>query len=78
MELFLVQQRQQDEDFIAVMAANMGKTTNVTAELWAIREGLVITTKMHIKRLHIETDSQQARRSLMLDIQALLHELEDC
>ena len=58
MELFLVQQRQQDGDFIAAMAANIGETTNVTAELWAIREGLVLTRKMHIKRLHIETDSQ--------------------
>lgn len=30
-----------DGDFIAALAANIGETSNVMAELWAIREGLI-------------------------------------
>lgn len=76
---------------VAGLAANIGITTNVTAEIRAIREGLLLAKFLNIKELHLESDSKtifdmlrkmqtesRVLHSLLKNIQALLDELEQC
>ena len=43
-------------NFIAGLAVNIGTAANIMAELWAIRDSLVMTRKKNISSIHIETD----------------------
>lgn len=76
---------------VAGLAANIGITTNVKAEIRAIREGLLLAKFLNIKELHLESDSKtifdmlrkmqtesRVLHSLLKNIQALLDELEQC
>lgn len=50
--------RDQNGAFIAGLAANIGKASNITAELWAIQDGLVLAKSLNLKEIHIETYSK--------------------
>lgn len=63
--------------------------SNILAELWAIRDGLIMVRKQNINKIHIETDSHiifqmlnrdslahQVYLEMVRDIQALLREFE--
>lgn len=76
-------------NFIAGLAANIGSNTNITAEIWAGREGLRLAQRKQIQCIHVETDSyttflmlsrnkadEQVDQILLRDIQALVLEFE--
>ena len=37
---------------------NIGKTTSVAAEFWALRDGLILAGQLGIDHLHVELDAQ--------------------
>ena len=82
--------RNQQGQHVASLAANIGYASNITAELRAIRDGLLLLIKLGIRSIHIETDSlmavhmitrQQAgkmeHRVLLQDIIMLVNKIED-
>ena len=50
--------RDQNGTFVAGLAANIGKASNVIAELWAIRAGTILAKYHNITEICIETDSK--------------------
>ena len=42
---------------VASLAANIGFASNITTELRAIRDGLIMLIRLEINNIHIQTDS---------------------
>jgi len=53
--------------FIKALAANIGIASNELAELWAIRDGLLMTKEQQIRKIHVETDSHTVFQMLHKD-----------
>lgn len=81
--------RDRSGKLVVALAANIGLATNVLAELWAIRDGIIMAQKKNIRKLHIENDSYtvlqmlrrdpmelQIRQEMVKDIRALIWEFE--
>ncbi|GLT41963.1 hypothetical protein SLA2020_159880 [Shorea laevis] len=71
--------------------SNIGKATNFIAELWGLKEGLLLCLSLDIRRLKVELDSMIALQAvqaeclpdglataLILDIKALVASFELC
>ncbi|GKV16725.1 hypothetical protein SLEP1_g27324 [Rubroshorea leprosula] len=71
--------------------ANIGKATNFIAELWGLKEGLLLCLSLDIRKLEVELDSMTALQAvhaeclpnglataLILDIKALVASFEFC
>ncbi|KAM7521854.1 hypothetical protein LguiA_011756 [Lonicera macranthoides] len=44
--------RDQTGQLIMALAANIGQASNILAELWAIRDGLIMAKNLHITQIH--------------------------
>ena len=50
--------RNANGEFKTALEPNIGVASNVTAELWAIRDGLMLAKDKDIRSIQIETDSK--------------------
>lgn len=79
----------QNRNLIMALASNIGLASNVSAELWAIRDGLIMVQQKNIMKIHIETDScivlqmlhrdsamMQIHDEMVKDIRALIRQFK--